>query len=140
MIRRTWNKIRGLADGVVPLFRGWHGRLRLARAFAALSPDELDRTLADAGLSRGDLPTIFKRHGPRHRRFMKPIARYFGVPRGFIPPRYHGALRDAERVCVNCREARRCRKWLVEGDGLDAPDYFCPNAPLFKELGEKHPR
>jgi hypothetical protein len=46
------------------------------------------------------------------------------------------AVRDAEFICVNCQDVRRCRRWLAR-ETVDDPRLFCANAPLFKVLATK---
>ena len=47
-----------------------------------------------------------------------------------------GAVRDAELICVNCQDVRRCRRWLAR-ETVDDPRLFCANAPLFRVLAPK---
>jgi hypothetical protein len=46
------------------------------------------------------------------------------------------AVCEAELICVNCQDVRRCRHWLVR-ETIDDPRLFCANAPLFKVLAAK---
>lgn len=65
---------------------------------------------------------------------MTAMMRHFNLNSDGAAPRYHGALRDAERVCMNCATVKRCKRWLEWGRRNDAPRVFCPNAALFDEV------
>ena len=65
---------------------------------------------------------------------MAKLLEHFKVDPERALPRYWGALRDSERICARCRNAKRCRAWLSWGLGKDAPRVFCPNAELFDEI------
>jgi len=44
------------------------------------------------------------------------------------------ALRDAERVCSQCANTKRCRRELDAGTAATHRDVFCPNAATFDDL------
>ncbi len=113
--------------------RSWMAERQLRGKIADLSEHELDRALHDLGLTRRDLFTISKRN-PDHRNRMAKLLEHFKVDSERTLPRYWGALKDAERICARCRNAKRCRAWLSWGLGKDAPRVFCPNAALFDEI------
>jgi len=113
--------------------RSWLAERRLRGKIADLSEQELDRALHDLGLTRPDLFTVSKRN-PDHRNRMAKLLEHFKVDPERAPPRYWVALRDSERICARCRNAKRCRAWLAWGLGKDAPRVFCPNAALFDEI------
>ncbi len=130
MLERLIAALRRLAE---PLTR-WRADNRLKRELGRLGPAELDRVLADAGLSRGDLPRgVGDRKG--NRPLMARMMAHFGVRPDRLAVRYQGTLRDAERACVHCGNTARCRRWLNRGATDDAPRLFCPNAELFDEMG-----
>ena len=127
---------RGLTDAVRRAAR--FGRVRRAEGslreeLGRLSPGELDRSLADAGLNRGDMEVIMRSGGAR-RRLMARMMRQFEADPKAIPPRYWGAMREAERVCAHCKSAKRCRSWLDQGRRNAAARVFCPNAELFESM------
>lgn len=113
----------------------WQAENRLRRELSCFSDEQLERVLADAGMSQGDLAAIFKGRA-RNRSLMAAMMEHFGVRPKEAGLRYWGALRDAERVCAHCSSVRRCRRWLEWGARNDAPRVFCPNAPLFDEIAE----
>ena len=45
-------------------------------------------------------------------------------------------LRDIERVCTRCRDARRCWRELEAGTAAEHCHEFCPNAGTFDDLVE----
>lgn len=119
---------------VAERYRHWRARSRLRRELAELPASEFDRVLADAGMSRSDLATMF---GGRagNRGLMARMMAHFGLRMNQVPVAYWGALKDAERVCAYCKSDGRCRRWLNWGAKNDAPRLFCPNAELFDEMG-----
>jgi uncharacterized protein DUF6455 len=46
------------------------------------------------------------------------------------------ALRDAERVCSQCRNTRRCRRELDAGTAAAQCHAYCPNATTFDDLAD----
>jgi len=134
MLEKTIEKsiptLRRLAE---PLAQ-WHAENRLKMDLARIGPSELDRVLADAGLTRRDLPSgLGDRRGSRT--LMARMLSRFGIRPDRIAVRYQGALRDAERACARCDTTARCRRWLNRGAAKDTPRRFCPNAELFDEMG-----
>lgn len=130
MLEKLIAALRRLAE---PLAHRRAGK-RLRSELGGHGPGELDRVLADAGLNRGDLPTIL---GGRigNRPLMARMLAHFGVRPDRLAVRCQGVLRDAERVCTHCGNTARCRRWLNRGAADDAPRLFCPNAELFDEMG-----
>lgn len=130
MLEKIIAVLRRLAESLT----GWCAENRLRMELGRLGPGELDRVLADAGLSRRDLPSgLGERRGSRP--LMARMLAHFGVRQDRVAVRYQGALRDAERVCNHCGATARCRRWLNRGATDDAPRLFCPNAELFDEMG-----
>lgn len=64
---------------------------------------------------------------------MAAMMRHFNFDPARAAPRHQGAVRDAERVCMNCPNVTRCKHWLEWGRHNDAPRVFCPNAALFDD-------
>ena len=119
-------------------WRSWQERRRLRQELANFPAPERDRLLADAGMRPADLRTIFQGH--RHsRKLMTAMMRRFDIDPAGAAPRYWGSLRDAQRTCSQCKKTRRCRRWLELGRLRDVPRRFCPNAPLFEEIGRTLP-
>ena len=92
--------------------------------------DVSTRRLADAVLFRADL--VSARDQVHHD--MLRMMWYFSVNPGQVPPRFRGALRDAEQVCAHCLVVGRCQHWFHGRLCDDAPRSFCPNAELYKEI------
>ena len=71
---------------------------------------------------------------------MAAMLRHFGLDRGSAQARFPMQMQAAAMCCAACIEARRCRRFLAGAAGAEAPSAFCPNAPLFGELGQSpHP-
>ena len=113
----------------------WQAENRLRRELSCFSDEQLERVLADAGMTQSDLTAILKGRA-RNRSLMAAMMEHFGVKPKEAGLRYWGALKDAERVCAHCSNVRRCRRWLEWGARNDAPRVFCPNAALFDEIAE----
>ena len=92
--------------------------------------DVSTRRLADAVLFRADL--VSARDQVHHD--MLRMMWYFSVNPGQVPPRFRGALRDAEQVCAHCLVVGRCQHWFHGRLCDDAPRSFCPNAELYEEI------
>ena len=70
------------------------------------------------------------------------MLRHFGLDRRQVRERFRSELRAAQTRCAACTETARCRRFLAESTGSEAPSAFCPNAPLLSELLRRslHPR
>ena len=97
------------------------------------SDEVLDRALAAAGLWRDQLFSVVKGNAPRRKR-MATMLLYFGVDRVRASELHWQELRMADSVCANCRNVRKCKRWLGWGVMPDTAHRFCPNAELFQEL------
>lgn len=64
------------------------------------------------------------------------MLRRFGLDHEAARERFPTEVRAAELCCAACPETRRCRRLLAGVEGAEAPSAFCPNAPLFDELGQ----
>ena len=69
--------------------------------------------------------------------YMTPTLHHFGLDRASARERFPTEMRAAELCCAACPETRRCRRFLAGAEGAEAPSAFCPNAPLFEELGRR---
>jgi hypothetical protein len=78
----------------------------------------------------------FRPARPGTRPELTEMAQRYRVDVAQAPLDLGGAVRDAELICVNCQDVRRCRRWLVR-ETIDDPRLFCANAPLFKVLASK---
>jgi hypothetical protein len=98
-----------------------------------LDPDVLGSSLEEAGLPWVD----FRAGRPGARVDFERMLDQFGIDPKGVSPRYLAALRDAERVCMDCREVGRCRRWLARGTRGDDPWQFCPNASVLEEIAAR---
>jgi hypothetical protein len=80
----------------------------------------------------------FRPARPGSRPELEEMAQRYGVDLARVPLDLPGAVRDAERTCLNCQDVRRCRRWLAR-ETVDDPRLFCANAPLFKVIAAKWP-
>ena len=71
--------------------------------------------------------------------YMAGTLHHFGLDRVSARERFPTQMRAAELCCATCAETRRCRRFLAGVEGAEAPSAFCPNAPLFDELGRRGP-
>ena len=122
---------RSRALGALHAMRDRH---RLRRELETLDLEgELDRVLADAQMTRGDVEQMLANY-PESAHRLDAVAARLGLTEAL----HRDAVveRDMRRVCSLCREQGRCTHWLATG----APeDYqaFCPNADQLKELGHE---
>ena len=84
----------------------------------------------------GSPPLDFRLARPGSRPEFRQMAQCYRVDLARAPLDLGGAVRDAELICVNCQDVRRCRRWLAR-ESIDDPRLFCANAPLFKVLATK---
>lgn len=99
-------------------------RHRLRRELEALAGDELDRVLADAGLSRGDVEAMLANY-PTSERLLGEMAQRLGIADRLEKHRL--TERDMLRLCTVCKEQGRCKHWLASG-ATEGYEDFCPNA------------
>jgi uncharacterized protein YjiS (DUF1127 family) len=115
---------------VIAAWRNWRERAALRRELRQLEQSgELDATLADIGLSRGQLETLLASDPAAADLLPRMMRRFrFGPGKAGIIP----FLRDMEWTCTACRAQRQCRKWLDRA----TPGYpsFCPNAAALLRL------
>lgn len=107
-------------------------RVRLRREFDDLEAcGVLDEVLAEAGLSRSDLPTVLRGH-PRSGRRHAAMKRWIGVDSK--PSTSRSELRDAELSCIRCGRWRECEHWFaLPADERPVPT-FCPNISAFRRI------
>lgn len=126
-------RLRRLRRKMAALNRRWRNPV-LARALGHLKDHEIDSALSDAGLSRAKLFTP-RDAIARHRVRMAHMLATLEVDVHDAVDWNWEALKQADQTCSLCREVGRCRRWLEWGRVNDAPQVFCPNAPLFQEIG-----
>lgn len=145
--RPTWGEKMGATLYRFPAWirfavEGWHERHALARDLAKLRlQGELDRTLADNGISGSEVMRLMRAHPGAARQFAEMTERV-GVDRRRLPatPAVGATLRDMEWRCGECRSWRRCRDWLGSGLRNDGYRAFCPNADALEELRDRQQR
>jgi hypothetical protein len=121
--------------------RGWASRLQSA-ALAARERNalrieladleargELDRTLADAGLTRAQVPAVVRSH-PNACHLMARMMDELGIDAESVDAA--DSMHDAAWRCTTCTEKRVCAEWLAHPRDA-AWRAFCPNADTFEE-------
>jgi len=103
---------------------------RLRHPLSRYPDDKIDHLLSSAGMARQDLFTAC-RGNASHRRRMAKMMEHFDAAPDFAVRHFWGALRRADKVCVECANKRRCISWLDWRTSADAPCIFCPNAGTF---------
>jgi hypothetical protein len=88
---------------------------------------ELDRALADAGLTRSQVGTLIDNH-PHACQLLGQMIERLGVD----PVRLEAveSMREVSWRCTTCTEKQRCADWLADGRG-EGWYAFCPNAASF---------
>jgi hypothetical protein len=108
--------IAALTDRILVIIEGWRERRRLRRE------------LNDLPL---DIPRLMKAH-PGASRQLADMMRRLGIDRAAMP--HMPRLRDIEWRCGECKNWRKCRRWLASRDAADEYRAFCPNAEAYDEL------
>ncbi len=132
LIRLTRRLARRYRRAEVTLVR-WNTDKPLRRRLSRSSDQALDRALSAARMGRGDLFTPFKGNA-RHRKRLAAMMTRFGVDRALAAEAHWPALRQADSLCADCPNVRRCTRLLKWGLRDDAARVFCPNAALFDEI------
>lgn len=120
-----------LGDRALAAVHAMRDRHRLRRELETLDLEgDLDRVLADAQMTRGDVESMLANYPESVQRLDAVVARV-GVAEALH--RDPVVERDMRRVCSICREQGRCTHWLGSGapEGYQA---FCPNADQIEEL------
>lgn len=118
----------------------WRERRQLENEFAHLrAHGELDRILADSGMSGSDVARLMRAHPSAARQLNEMMSRV-GLDRGrlLVTPAIAGELREMEWRCTDCRSWRHCRAWLDSGQPTDGYRAFCLNAEALERL-RQHP-
>jgi len=132
LIRLTRRLARRYRRTEVTVVR-WNTAKPLRRRLSRTSDQALHRALSAAGMDRGDLFTAFKGNA-RHRKRLAAMMDRFGVDRALAAEAHWPALREADSLCADCPNVRRCTRLLKWGLRDDAARVFCPNAALFDEI------
>jgi hypothetical protein len=119
--------------------RGWASRLQSAALAArernALRTEladlaakgELDRTLADAGLTRAQVPALVRNH-PNACHLLARMMDQLGIDAESVDEA--DSMHDAAWRCTTCTEKRVCAQWLAQPRN-ETWRAFCPNADTF---------
>jgi hypothetical protein len=130
--RKAFASIAQFPDWILLAIEGWRERSRLRRELDNLQQrGDLERTLADSGISLSDVPRLMKAH-PGSARQLGEMMQRLGIDRAALPRAT--ALRDMEWQCSDCADWRKCRTWLASGDAPGGHHAFCPNAEALDEL------
>ena len=108
----------------------WHDRRMLEEELGGLD----DRTLAEIGLIRSQIPLLAKAYPASVQQLTQVLIR-LGLDTKEVPldPATRG---DLYRNCTMCAKRRRCRRWLGSAKGSEGYPAFCPNAWMFSRLLE----
>ncbi len=108
----------------------------LAAPLTEQSDEEIDRSLAAAGLSRAQLFGAASATA-RHRVHMASMMGTLKIDAEQAVAHHWQDLKGADKVCSECGQVERCRRWLAWGCRNRAYEIFCPNAELFDEIGKE---
>lgn len=108
----------------------WRERRALARELTQLD----DAGLADLGLVRGQIPILVRAH-PAAGNLLGQILKRLGLESEEMPLEVR-TREDLYRICVQCTERKRCRRWLASASTASQEEHktFCPNAWMFDRL------
>ncbi len=122
----------GFVSRLAQSIRARSARARQWREFGDLAAcGALDDVLAEAGLSRADLPTIMRAY-PESAQRHKEMRHWTGVDSAPLPP--VAEVREAQMSCVRCTAVRDCDHWLALPAGKRPVPTFCPNIGTFRRL------
>ena len=112
----------------------WHDRRMMAEELGTLD----DRTLAELGFTRNQIPLLVRAYPAATEQFTHMLARIdLDTKEAPLDPATRG---DLYRVCTMCSKRRRCRRWLASTKDADGYPAFCPNAWMFSRLLEARRR
>ena len=112
------------------------GRARPDRPGPAGGPRRDDGRLAHAlGLDGTRAPWVRERVETH----LAAMLRHFGLDLASARERFGPEMDAAEVRCAACAETGRCRRFLAGPSDAGGPSAFCPNAPLFGDLGRRLP-
>ena len=100
---------------------------------SGLSQAELGHMADDLGISRSDVVAL-SAHAADNTALMEGMMDARGLDTAVIQNEFPTLLRDIERVCTRCPDAKRCRRELDAGTAAQHAHQFCPNAGTFDDL------
>jgi hypothetical protein len=98
--------------------------------------DELEYPMRALGLDGTTAPWVRERVDG----YLTAMLRRFGLDRVAVQERFPSEMLSAKLCCAACAETARCRHFLDDVAGSEAPSAFCPNARLFDQLSAAGPR
>jgi uncharacterized protein YjiS (DUF1127 family) len=113
-------------------FRDAAVRRALREELAGLSSHDMDRVLADIGLTREEMDKAIE-NAPRSRGLLESMLRQVGFGR-VLPAAGSTLLREIERRCATCNRQKDCSDWLGKGTQDGGYRRFCPNAAILDNL------
>ncbi len=111
------------------LIHRWRARWELD----GLAPDELDRMLAEVGISQAELAAM-PDGGEHVERLLPAMLAMNGLEPEELRRELGLLYRDLQRVCSTCHDVRRCGRLLAEGAPLAELTEICPNAGTMASL------
>lgn len=106
-------------------------RRRLRAEFSGLGCD-LDRVLADIGLTRDEMETMIK-NSPRSRALQQAMLKRLGLEQR-VASLTPDVARSIERRCATCSQQAECGDWVAHAQASDGYPRFCPNAETFEAV------
>ena len=111
---------------------GWYERQRMSGQLARIGEHEAARVMRESGVCPSEVD------GWLNAPFAaEDLPGRMMTELGLEPVRSSDPMvsRDIERVCMACRNRRRCRRALARGQASAQYHAFCPNAATFDALG-----
>jgi len=103
-------------------------RRRLRAELSGLGSD-VDRVIADIGLTRNEMETLI-RNAPRSRTLQQAMLKRLGLEQR-IASLAPDVSRSIERRCATCSQQAECEDWIAHAQPSDGYPRFCPNAETF---------
>ncbi|CAO3427220.1 DUF6455 family protein [Azospirillum endophyticum] len=104
---------------------------RQMRALMSLEPLDRKAVLQEAGLADGDLVAVARGN---HARILLPAAlSLHGIDASALEAERGDIMRDLLRVCMQCRKARDCARFLADDAGGEH-ERLCPNRSTIVSL------
>lgn len=114
----------------------WVNRFRHHAGQSALGecdPREVGRIAADLGISAGDLRDLAEAK-PGSANLLKEMLPALGIDPARLAETDPLIMRDLQRLCVTCRNKKRCRHELEAFSASEHYHEFCPNAVTLDAL------
>lgn len=120
----------GLLARIAEAFHDWRARAQQWREFNVLAQSgALDDVLAEAGVSRAELPAVIQAYPQSGRRHVA-MMRWMGVDPAALP--HTPETREAQWHCIHCAASRACDHWLALPTDRRPFPRFCPNVEVFR--------